>query len=74
MSVAYVHRKSIYCSDLQISRLRQDYDKKEKDLRDDHEEELKHVQLQAEDELQEVLFATASLPFLSMIFIFAVHI
>ncbi|KAI3844575.1 hypothetical protein MKW92_027532 [Papaver armeniacum] len=36
-----------------ISRLQQDYDKKEKDLRDDHEEELKHVQLQAEDELQE---------------------
>ncbi|KAI3905108.1 hypothetical protein MKX01_017354 [Papaver californicum] len=36
-----------------LCRLRQDYDKKEKDLRDDHEEELKHVQLQAEDELQE---------------------
>ncbi|KAI3985691.1 hypothetical protein MKX01_030605 [Papaver californicum] len=36
-----------------VTHLKQEYDKKQRDLRDDHREELKHVKLQAEDELQE---------------------
>lgn len=42
---------------MQVSRLQQEYDKKELNLKADHSEELKRAHLQAENELKEVHIA-----------------